>query len=420
MNQRVVAINALMKIMEGGGYNNIVLRRTFNDIPHLVPNQRAFVTDIVNGTLRNLLHVDYIINLFSKTKITKMEPLVLYTLRIAIYEIFHKSTEQYAICNEAVNIVKAKHKHLAPFVNGVLRSVIRNKTDIIYPTDKHERLSVLYSMPMWIIEHLAGNLTQAEIEQFCKASASPPVVSVAVNTLLTTQEQLIQDLESEGVEAKHGIRENNLIITKTKDISNLTSFKQGHFHIIDPMSMTAVDILAPKPGATLYDVCAAPGGKSFYAAYIMKNKGEIFATDIHMHKIGLIEKNAARLEINIINAKLANAEVLANDGADYVLLDVPCSGLGTLSKKPDIKYTKDIHAIKEITKIQKELLKFSAKYAKIGGYMLYSTCTLSYDENQGNIAWFLQNYDYKLMQESQYINTEYTDGFYIALLKRRS
>ena len=421
MNQRTAAINGLIKIIEGGGYNNIVLRRIFDDPRYTFPpRERAFITDIVNGTLRNLLHIDHIINSFSKTHTTKMDVIVLYTLRIAVYEIVYTNTEEYALCHQAVNIVKARHKHLASFVNGVLRGIIRNKTSIPYPTNNQQKLSILYSMPMWIVEYLAKHLTEKEIEQFCKVSSLPPVVSAAVNTILTTQEQLLKDLNDQGVQATKGHNPNSIVITKTKNIAELSSFRQGHFHIMDQMSMTAIDTLAPKPGAILYDLCAAPGGKSFYAAYTMGNKGKIFATDIHQHKIDLIEKNAERLNINIISAKTADArlQALSQNAADYVLLDAPCSGLGTLSKKPDIKYTKNISAVYELSKIQKQLLKSSSKYAKIGGYLLYCTCTISYEENQSNIAWFLENYDYKLLQENQHINTEHTDGFYTALLQR--
>lgn len=424
MNTRKIAVTTLIKIIQNNSYNNIALSNTFKKNKSLTSQQRAFITDIVNGTLRNLLHIDYIINSVSNINTNKMDNIVLYTLRISMYEIFYTTSEYYAICNEAVSIVKHTHKHLAPFVNAVLRNVLRNKHKISYPNNYYENLSIINSIPMWIINYYITFLSDQQIKDFCYSSNKPPKVSLCVNTLITDMQSLLNSLKLESVDATLSNDKTAIYVTKTKNICDLQTFKNGHFHVMDTISMKVVETLSPKPNTTVYDVCAAPGGKSFYMAYLMKNTGIIYATDIHNHKINLIKNNAKRLGITTINASVNDATsisgILKPNYADYVLLDVPCSGLGTLRKKPDIKYTKTLNDIDSLANVQKEILKISAKYAKIGGLMLYSTCTISIKENQHNIKWFIKNHDYQLIQETQYMPTQDTDGFYTALLKRRS
>ena len=423
MNQRKIAIKILIDILEKGGYNNIVLKKTLEKYANLEPFERAFITDIVNGTLRNIIHIDHIINQFSKTKTDRMNILVLYVLRISVYQIFFsKAKDNYAYVNEAVNIVKQKHPSLAGFVNGILRNIIRNQDKIKYPKDKLENLSIQYSTNMWLIQYLSSFLTESQVVNLCKSTIEPPKISICVNSLITSRDDLIEELQKEGVEAIAGNNSSSIFVTKTKDISELDSFKRGHFHIMDEISMKAVEELAPKPNAIMYDLCAAPGGKSFYASMLMRNTGKIFSNDIHSHKINLIKQGAKRLGISNIETKISDATqtTLQENMADYVLLDAPCSGFGTLKKKPDIKYTKTMKHVEELAIIQKKILTSSANYTKIGGDMLYSTCTVSIEENQKNIAWFLDRFDYKLVSENQYIPEEYGDGFYTALLRRNS
>ena len=422
MNQRKIAIKILVDILEKGGYNNIVLKRTFEKYDTITSMERAFITDLVNGTLRNIIHIDHIINQFSKTHTTRMNILVLYALRISIYQIFFSGGADYAHVNEAVNIVKQKHPNFAGFVNGTLRNIIRNKDNIVYPKDKLEKLSIQYSTNMWLIQYLSSFLTESQVVNLCKSSIEVPRISICTNTLLTTREQLIEDLQKEGVESTPGKNPVSIYITKTKDISQLESFKKGNFHIMDELSMKAVDELSPIPNSVVYDLCAAPGGKSFYTAMLMKNTGKIYSNDIHQHKIELIKQGANRLGISNIQTNVSDATktILQENTADYVLLDAPCSGFGTLKKKPDIKYTKTMKNVEELAAIQKNILKSSANYLKIGGDLLYSTCTVSIEENQKNIAWFLDSYDYTLVKENQYLPEEYGDGFYTALLRRNS
>ena len=418
-----MAIKALIDIIEKGGYNNIVLKRTLDKYPQLTPMDRAFITDLVNGTLRNIIHIDHIINQFSKTKTSKMNLLVLYALRLSVYQIFFTSSDaSHAHVNEAVTIVKQKHPGLAGFVNGLLRNILRNRDNIVYPTDKLERLSVQYSTNMWLVQYLSSFLTESQVTTLVKSSIEPPQVTICVNTLLTTRERLMAQLTQAGVTVSLGLNPNSLYISKTKDMTQLPAFMQGHFHVMDEISMRAVEDLAPTPHSVVYDVCAAPGGKSFYTSMLMGGTGLVYSNDIHAHKVELLKQGANRLNLANIRTSVGDSTTshLPENNADYVLLDAPCSGFGTLKKKPDIKYTKTMAHVHELAAVQKKILTASVNYPKIGAKLLYSTCTLSIEENQKNLAWFLNRYDYNLIKEQQYLPEEFGDGFYTALLKRNS
>ena len=423
MNTRKIAIKALIDIIEKGGYNNIVLKRTLERYPQLAPMERAFVTDLVNGTLRNIIHIDHIINQFSKTKTTKMNLLVLYTLRLSVYQIFFTTSDaSHAHVNEAVNIVKQKHPGLSGFVNGLLRGIIRGRDSITYPTDKLERLSIQYSTNMWLVQYLSSFLSDSQVSNLVKSSIEAPRISICVNTLLTDRDTLMERLLTAGVEVALGKNPNSLYITKTKDIAQLEPFIRGHFHIMDEISMRAVEDLAPTPNSVVYDLCAAPGGKSFYTSMLMGGTGTVYSNDIHPHKVELLKQGGQRLGLSNIKTKVGDATTthLPQNNADYVLLDAPCSGFGTLKKKPDIKYTKTMAHVHELAAIQKKILSASVTYPKIGGNLLYSTCTISIEENQKNLMWFLDRYDYSLIKEQQYMPEEFGDGFYTALLKRNA
>jgi len=427
INQRELAVFALIDILEAGGYNNIVLKRTLKS-EELTSQQNAFITELVNGTLRNMIHIDYILDEFSKTQTKKMKPLVLNILRISVYQIkFMPKIPESAICNEAVNLVKAKgYKNLAPFVNGVLRNILRNKDNILYPeVGTLKYISVMYSFPYWLIKYFSTFLTPDIIEEICKASTVPPKLSICINTLKITREELLEELAADGVEATLSLNNEDCIyITKTSDITKLKSFEAGHFHVMDEVSMEAVKTLAPKPFDLVYDICAAPGGKTFYMAQLMEDQGEIQAWDIHPHKLKLIEYGAKRLGINIITPAVVDAlkhDKKKANTADCVLIDAPCTGFGTLNKKPDIKYNKTFEDVQSLAGTQMDILKNASTYVKKGGTLVYSTCTISAEENEKNIDWFIQNFDFDLISQKQYLPQPNgsSDGFFIAHMIRR-
>ncbi len=425
---RDTAVDILINVTENGAYNNITLRTALQG-ETLSQQDKALVTEIVNGTLRNLIRIDYIINNQSKTPTKKLKPLILGILRASVYQLaFLDRIPAYSVINEAVEIAKGRGlSGLTGFVNGVLRGIQRSLSDIKYPDVKKDftsYVSIYYSYPMWIVKYFETFLTKEEILNICEANSIPHKVSIFVNTLKTTKEQLIQRLTDEGVTLEEGRLENSFIIKEGLSLDS-PSLREGLFLIIDESSIQAVTALNPKAGDTVLDMCAAPGGKSFLSAIIMGNKGEIISSDIHPHKIKLIKDGAQKLGISIIKTEIADAKELNSKKiniADCVLVDAPCSGFGILSKKPDIKYTKQEKDIKELSVIQQRILKNAADYVKPGGTLVYSTCTISKSENEDNVERFLQECggDFTLERVETLFPTESSDGFFIAKFKKES
>lgn len=447
MKEREIAIYAITDILSEKGYNNIVLRKTLNRNKQLSIVERGFVTELVNGTLRNLINIDYIIGQFSKTPVNKIKPIVLNTLRLAVYQIIYLDRiPDSAACNEAVAFVKKKGlSGLSGYVNGVLRNVARNKLTIKYP-DKDKNpiayLSVKYSYPEWIIKYWLDEFDYDRVVKMCTENSKTPRVSICINSVKTNQEEVKKLLAEDNIAVSEGcISNNSLYISKTSDVTEVKAYHEGLFHIMDESSMLAVRILDPKAGNTVIDTCAAPGGKSFYCGYLMENKGKIISGDIHEHKIKLLKEGADRLGLSIIEPVLTDASVFNKNYeavADCLIADAPCSGLGLVKKKPDIKYNKTYEDILSLAELQREILKTSSAYVKIGGSLVYSTCTVSYKENLGNVRWFLDNFDYEPVDISgllpdnikcdtakqgyiQILPGDFgTDGFFIAKFVRKS
>ena len=441
MNAREIAVYALIDILEQQSYNNLTLKKVLNENKNISSQDRAFITELVNGTLRNIIFIDYIINSFSNTKTKKMKPLILNILRISVYQIkFMEKIPVSAVCNEAVNFTKKKKMNgLSGFVNGVLRNIARNIDNIAMPDEKKEPVKFLatkYSYESWVIEKWIAQFGYEKTKEICMANILAPKICICVNTNKTTKNELKHILTKEGMQVEDGkISKNSLYIRKTKNIADSKAFKNGLFHIMDESSMLSVEILQPKVSETIIDVCSSPGGKSFYCSYVMNNTGKIFSRDIHNHKIELMNDTIKRLDIKNIKLELKDATKFYEENeemADKLIIDAPCSGFGIVRKKPDIKYTKTKEDIKELVNVQREILKSSYKYVKKGGILLYSTCTLFEEENIKNVKWFCENYDFELCSidyplkvdtlEKGYINILpnmfNTDGFFIAKLKR--
>ncbi len=441
MNSREIAVYTLIDILEQQSYNNLTLKRVFNENKNITVQDRAFITELVNGTLRNIIYIDYIINSFSNTKTKKMKPLILNIIRISVYQImFMEKIPVSAVCNEAVKFTKKKKFNgLSGFVNGVLRNIVRNINNIKLPDEQKnpvEFLATKYSYNNWVIEKWINQFGYNKTKEICKANVLAPKVSICVNTNKITKEKLQEIFIQEGMIVEDGhISKNSIYITKTKNIVDSEAFKNGYFHIMDESSMILVEILNPNENDTIIDVCSAPGGKSFYSSYIMNNKGTIFSRDIHSHKIALMQDTIKRLDIKNINLQLKDATQFYKEDeetADKLIVDVPCSGFGIVRKKPDIKYTKTENDIKELVSIQREILKASFRYVKKGGILIYSTCTLFEEENIENVNWFCENYGFELCKIDYHTNIEgmeegyinilpsmfNTDGFFIAKLKR--
>ena len=417
-NERETAIDILMEIEQKSGYAGIVLSRRLNRAVDLDARSRGLITEIVNGCMRNLILIDYIINKISKLRTDKMELFIRYLLRVSVYQIkFMDRIPTSAAVNEAVKLARQRgFGKFSGFVNAVLRNIARG--DVTLPDKEqglNKYLSVRYSFPIWITQYYIDHFGPDKAEQICEASIRRPLVHICVNTMRISRDELLKRLDAQPV-GKNGAE-----LAKTSDITDLQPFKQGLFHVMDASSMKAVEILNPKPGEEILDLCAAPGGKSFYAAYLMKNKGHIYAWDIYPNKAGLINDSARRLGIENLTAEAADARLLRPGfagKADRVLVDAPCSGLGVTCRKPDIKYSRKETDISRLAALQRDILSIGWQYVKSSGVLVYCTCTLHHRENEDNTAWFLSNFPFELEREMLLI-PDRSDGFYIARFRRK-
>ncbi len=443
INPREIAAEALMEIMTEEAYNNMTLRRLLRQNGAMPRQDRAFVTEVVNGTLRNLIYIDHVLNTFSKTKTEKMKPWLLAVMRSAVYQMYFMDVPDSAACNEAVKLAGVRgYGSLKGFVNGVLRTAAKKKNEIPMPeTGTAEYLSVAYSHPLWLVRMWVAYYGYEEAEEICAYDNQSPDVTIRVNTLKTNKKELKEMLKAAGVEVRDGhVSENALHLTKTADLSRLEAFRKGLFHVQDESSQLAVKILDPQNGESIMDMCAAPGGKSFTAAEQMKNEGKLISCDIYEHKIELMEEGAERLGISMMECKVKDAAEKEEEHElfDRILVDAPCSGLGLMRKKPDIRLKKDGNEIDSLTGIQREILDNAAGYVKPGGVLVYSTCTLCRKENEKNLEWFLKNHpEFEAEDITAFLPAEWkvdtaeqgyitllphktgTDGFFISKMRRK-
>jgi len=307
-------------------------------------------------------------------------------------------TPDFAVCVESVKLVKKRGlTGLAPFVNGVLRNIARNKAGISAPDGD---LCVKYSYPRWMVDYWRTRYDEETVAQICRGLNQTPKVSIAVNTLRESKDELAKMLQGEGVNVSNGAYlDNMLMLSGTADISALKAFKDGLFFVMDESSMLAAKVLAPVAGAKVLDICSAPGGKACALACLSDDAAQISAFDIYEHKIWLIEDTLARLGIKSVKPSLLDAtqfEPALEGSAEYVLLDAPCSGLGLLRKKPEIKYRKTMADVKELAKLQRQMLANVSRYVAQGGCLVYSVCTISPLEAEDVIEWFTANHPFEL------------------------
>lgn len=421
-NPRKIAADILLKIQKDSAYSNITLGAFLKE-NELSSNDKRLLSALVYGVLDRKITLDYVLSRFMKTPIKKTAPFTLQVLRTALYQImFMDKIPDSAAVNEAVKLIKkSKESRNAGFVNGVLRSVLREEN--LLPTGNSvKELSVRYSCPEGIINSFIGDYGLENATELLKESLKSPKVVIRTNTLKISTDELISELEKSGIEAQKGFIENSVVLVNGADIVDNPLFKKGFFHVQDFASQSAVSVLNPRAGERVLDICAAPGGKSFTMAEMLENKGEIVSCDLYEHKIKLIESSAERLELDIIKPTVSDATVYnkALGEFDCVLCDVPCSGFGVIRRKPEIKY-KPIEDYTSLEEIQYKILENAVKYLKSGGRILYSTCTLRKNENERIIKKFLSlNSDFEKKYEHTFMpHSDGTDGFYCALLVRK-
>lgn len=443
---REVALKILYDINEKGAYSNISINKYFEGY-ELRDIDKAFITELVYGAVKWRLSIDWIIQQFSSVKLRKISPWILNVLRLGVYQLLYTDKiPESAACNESVALARRYgHSASSGFVNAILRNIGRSREKIKYPEkdkDVVQYLCVKYSHPDWMVKAWLDRFGEEFTEKLLESNNQVPDFSVRVNTLKVTREQLIEHLISIGIEAEEGkYLEEAVVIRNPSSISKLDAFKNGWIQVQDESSMLVARVLDPKPGELVIDVCSAPGGKSTHIAQLMDNRGTVVSRDIHEHKIRLIEDSIKRLELSIIRTEVFDATRLDDsfiEKADRVLVDAPCTGLGIIRRKPDIKWARNIEDKKEITELQTNILNIASKYVKTGGVLVYSTCTLEPEENDFIVKEFIsKNREFELEDISALLpnklvkpssregfiqlfpNTDDIDGFFIAKMKKR-
>lgn len=446
---REIVLDILIELEKTDGYVNVLLADVLNKYDYLSMQEKAFIKRVTQGTIERRIQLDYALDQISKVPVNKMKPLIRQLLRMSAYQlIFMDSVPDSAVCNEAVKLAgKRKFASLKGYVNGVLRNLASsiNKRSLIYPTAENDPiayLSVMYSMPEWLVEHFIKEYGEDATERILKAFLEPQPVTLRLEESLSQQERdaLIKAWEEKGALVKqHPYLPYAVCIEKIDGIKQLKGYDEGLFIVQDVSSMLVVEAADIKQGQTIIDVCAAPGGKSLHAASKLNGSGMVLSFDLTQTKVNRLEENRSRMKKGNMIARVQDARVADEDLyqlADVVLADVPCSGLGVIGKKQDIKYHVTPESIEEITTLQKDILKNVANYVKPGGILVYSTCTMDSQENEKVIEWFcdvflfeLESMDKYLPQQLKGVGTKgmvqllpgvhETDGFFFARMRKK-
>jgi len=436
---REVALKVLYEIDKKGAFSNIALDEALRMIrgkSHLHKMDArdfGFISEIVYGTVSWRLTIDEVIQKYSNIRMKKLSSWILNILRMGVYQIlFLDRVPKSAVVNESVNLAK-KYGHQASsrFVNAVLRKVSKKDYDVFFRIDDDiERISKTTSMPVWLVEKLLEQNSLERVEQICKDSNVRPKLYVRINRLKEDGQELIKVLEEDGIKVEKQEEEDFLVLSGAKNIESFASYQEGRFSVQDKAAGYIPIILDPKPNEKVLDACSSPGGKTTYMAERMKNRGEIYAWDLYEHRIKLVEQAIARLGIVNVKTQVKDARIYDENYFEFfdkILLDVPCLGIGVLKRKPDIKWQRKKEDIEEITKIQKEILETCSKYLKLGGELVYATCSILKEENEWVIEEFLKKHtNFKIQkivsqEEKEFVQifqNEKTDGFFICKMRK--
>ena len=439
MNTREIVLDMLMELAKGETYCHLLIRDVLKKYNYLDQRDKAFIKRVTEGVVERKIELDYVINQFSNTKVNKLKPLIRELLRMSVYQILYMDqVPDSAVCNEAVKLAqKRKFVQLKGFVNGVLRNIARNKETIAY-TD----LSVKYSMPQFLIDKLMASYDSKTTEKILASFLTDMPVSIRKkeSLSLTQWENVISKLESEGIQVEaHPYLSYAYTLKKAEGLGNIESFQKGDFTVQDVSSMLVAECAGIRENQKVLDLCAAPGGKSMHVAEKLKGTGKLYSFDVSEKKTAYILENKERMGYDNIEVEVNDATVYREDlteAFDVVIADVPCSGIGVIGKKCDIKYRIDETEIKSIVELQKKIMENAWKYVKKGGTLLYSTCTISREENEDMVEWLLNNAPLATESLDTYLPkallSETTkkgylqllpgvhdcDGFFIARLKR--
>ncbi len=385
MSVKYVTMGLISKV-DKGAYSNIVLNDAFREF-FLSPKEKAFMTEIFYGVIRNKKFLDYIIERYTKDI---RKEWIRNLLRISIYQITFMNSDDKGVVWEATELAKKYSVAISKFINGTLRNYLRNKDSELKRLDDEKNYEVLYSIPRWFYDTLEKQYGNDNLKQAITSLKKIPYLSVRVNKLKYTEEKFEEFLKEKDIQIIKKV--DTVYYVNSGLIINSEEFKTGKIIAQDASSYLAAKNLGVMPNELVLDICAAPGGKTAVLAEEMKNSGEVIAIDIHQHKIKLIDTNMKKLGIDIVKAIVMDARNVNKQGRkfDKILVDVPCSGYGVIRKKPEILYSKNRENIEELAKLQLEILNSAADILKDGGELIYSTCTITDEENTNNIKKFLE------------------------------
>lgn len=438
MNCRKLAVKILNRVLNEGAYSNIIISKELNEV-ELSDKDKALLTEIVYGVLRRKKTLDIIISNFVKD-IKLMDKDILNILRVAVYQMnFLDKIPSYAACNEAVEMAKEISESDSKLVNGILRNYTKNPDDIEVVGNKIDEYAYKFSFEPWMIRLLIKQYGENVAKKIMSGLNQIPKVSIRVNDIKADYDDVFEELEKMDYEIEEGVVCPEAISIKGgRSIENNPLFKEGKITVQDESAMVIAPLLELEEGMKVIDLCSAPGGKTTHIAEILNNTGEVLAFDIHETKLGLINENCERLgisnvKINLNDATKLNPELIAS--SDRILIDVPCSGIGIIRKKPEIKWNKKRSDLRNIIPTQRDIMENAWQYLKSGGIMIYSTCTLNKEENEENIEWFLNTHkDCKIKkifigkQDNLVYNrdgsltimpNENMDGFFVAKLEKQ-
>ena len=448
VNTRELVLDILLAIEKGEDFSHKLIKGTLDKYNYLERKDKAFIKRIVEGTLERRMYLDFVLNAFSNTPVNKMKPLIRCLMRMSAYQVlFMDQVPDRAVCNEAVKLAaKRKFVNLKGFVNGVLRKLIDSKDHLPQPDRANltSFLSITYSMPEWLVDKWLQELGEEITEQMLGKFLEVSPVSIRIKEEISDrdkEELLLQMKEQEIAVTPHPYLPYAYTISHLEGMHQVPGFSQGLIAVQDVSSMLAVEAAGIKPGDVVLDVCAAPGGKAMLAAEKAGSEGLVIARDISDMKVSFIEENAGRMCLDQLRVQVQDATVLEETmvgKADVVIADLPCSGLGIIAKKRDIKYNVTPESLTELCELQRQILDVVSQYVKPGGTLLYSTCTINPMENEENRAYILEklgfeavNIDLQLPEvlrgqttKEGYLqllpSVHETDGFFISVFRRKS
>ena len=438
MNSRKLSRQIVQRVLEEGAYSNLVLSKELNrdDIDE---KDKGLITEIVYGTLRRKRTLDVLIGNFVKD-IKLLDSTVLNILRVAIYQMyFLDKIPEYAACNEAVEEAKEISVEASKLVNGILRNFIRDEKEIVVPGNRIDELGYKFSFEPWMIRLFIKQYGEERTMKIMAGLNETPKVTVRVNESKGEYDEVFENLEEVGYKIEEGYACPEAIkIEGGKGVESNELFKEGLITVQDESAMLVAPLLEINKGEKILDLCAAPGGKTTHIAELLDNTGEVLAFDLHENKLSLIEENAKRLGLTNIVCKTMDATKLNPDYISYgdkVLIDVPCSGLGIIRKKPEIKWNKTRQQLRDLVEIQRDIMENAWQYLKPGGILLYSTCTLNKEENEENLKWFLSkhsdaeieklyignnnNFIYNVDGSLTILPNDSMDGFFMGKIKKK-